>query len=405
MTLTPPELHATTSPAESRPVSLWPQTTRPGEGHRPTDFGASLLDESPAVTAARQRERVAELYDLCRPTLVLRVVLFVQLGAAVGGLVASSGPMAWLTNLAVLAFPALAGTLLWLATVCALRPLWPRVGSWQRAAVAVALGGVMGVAGWALLLPLGMAVPGAWPTMTAALSGAAGAALVWAWLDLRAKAARPADASARLAELQSRIRPHFLFNALNTAVALVQIDPERAERVLEDLSQLFRVALAEVGASVTLGEEIDLAQRYLAIEQIRFGERLAVRWEVDPAAAGARVPPLVLQPLVENAVLHAIAPLPAGGTITIRAQTQGRLVRVEIEDDGVGFDAKSVDLDQPRSLRPGSGIGLANVHQRLRIAYGRGLEIRADRGVGTRVAFEVPFAPSRELMSEPQLTG
>jgi len=126
---------------------------------------------------------------------------------------------------------------------------------------------------------------------------------------------------------------------------------------------------------------------------------------VDAVARRALVPCMVLQPLVENAVLHAIAPLPAGGTITIRARAQGRLVRVEIEDDGVGFDAKSVDLDKPRNLRPGSGIGLANVHQRLRIAYGRGLEIRAERGVGTRVAFEVPFAPSRELMSEPQLTG
>lgn len=371
MTLTPPELHATTSPAESRPVSLWPQTTRPGEGHRPTDFGASLLDDSPAVTAARQRERVAELYDLCRPTLVLRVVLFVQLGAAVGGLVASSGPMAWLTNLAVLAFPALAGTLLWLATVCALRPLWPRVGSWQRAAVAVALGGVMGVAGWALLLPLGMAVPGAWPTMTAALSGAAGAALVWAWLDLRAKAARPADASARLAELQSRIRPHFLFNALNTAVALVQIDPERAERVLEDLSQLFRVALAEVGASVTLGEEIDLAQRYLAIEQIRFGERLAVRWEVDPAAAGARVPPLVLQPLVENAVRHGIEASMRGGHVTVKAVARHGTARVLVSNSLP---------DLPTT--PGAGIALANVRERLSLLHDIGASLETWRGDG-----------------------
>ena len=141
------------------------------------------------------------------------------------------------------------------------------------------------------------------------------ASLVWVWLDQRARSARPADASARLAELQSRIRPHFLFNALNTAVALVQIDPERAESVLEDLSQLFRVALAEVGASVTLAEEIDLAQRYLAIEQVRFGDRLAVSWEVDAAASSARVPPLVLQPLVENAVRHGIETSLRGGTV------------------------------------------------------------------------------------------
>ncbi|MFO1219355.1 MAG: histidine kinase [Burkholderiaceae bacterium] len=371
MSASPPDLQATTTPAESRPASLWPAHTGPGEGPRATDFAASLLDESPVVTAARQRERVAELYDLCRPTLVLRVVLFVQFGVALGGLVASAGPMAWLTNLAVLAFPALAGTLLWLATVCALRPLWPRVGPWHRAAVAIALGAAMGVGGWALLLPLGMAVAAAWPAASAALVGAVFAALVWTWLDQRAKAARPADASARLAELQSRIRPHFLFNALNTAVALVQIDPERAERVLEDLAELFRVALAEVGASVTLGEEIDLAKRYLAIEQIRFGERLAVRWDVDPAAAGARVPPLVLQPLVENAVRHGIEASLRGGHVSVKATARHGTARVVVSNSLP---------DLPST--PGAGIALANVRERLSLLHDIGASLDTWRGDG-----------------------
>jgi two-component system sensor histidine kinase AlgZ len=104
-----------------------------------------------------------------------------------------------------------------------------------------------------------------------ALAGVACAALLWAWLDLRSRMWHPANAAARLAELQSRIRPHFLFNALNTALALVRVDPARAEAVLEDLAELFRVALAEAGASVSLEEEIDLARRYLAIEEVRFG--------------------------------------------------------------------------------------------------------------------------------------
>jgi sensor histidine kinase YesM len=107
---------------------------------------------------------------------------------------------------------------------------------------------------------------------------------------------------------------------------------------------------------------------------------------------------MLLQPLVENAVLHAIAPLPSGGTITIRARAAGGRVRVEIDDDGVGFDATKLDLARARSAAPGRGIGLVNVHQRLEMAYGRGLEIHAERGVGTRVTFEVPFAPSRELL-------
>jgi len=264
----------------------------------------------------------------------------------------------------MLAFPALAGTLLWLATVCTLKPVWARIAPWQRAAGAMALGGAAAVAGWSLLLPLGMASGGAWPLFTTALAGVAFAALVWAWLDQRARSARPADASARLAELQSRIRPHFLFNALNTAVALVQIDPERAESVLEDLSQLFRVALAEVGASVTLAEEIDLAKRYLAIEQVRFGERLAVSWEVDAAASSARVPPLVLQPLVENAVRHGIETSLAGGTVRVRVKARHGNAQVVISNSLP---------DMPSS--PGAGIALANVRERLSLLHDFGASL------------------------------
>ena len=361
----------TTKPYEGRPTSVWPTTTRPGElGGPPTTFDISRFDD-PAVERARQVQRVAELYDLCQPTLVLRVVLFVQLGVGVGGLAASGGAMQWVTQMAMLAFPALAGTLLWLAGVCALKVVLSRVAPWQRAAVALVLGGVMAVAGWSLLLPLGMVDANLWPVFTSALVGVAFASLVWAWLDQRARIAKPADASARLAELQSRIRPHFLFNALNTAVALVQIDPERAENVLEDLSQLFRVALAEVGSSVTLAEEIDLAKRYLAIEQVRFGERLAVSWDVDAATSQARVPPLVLQPLVENAVRHGIETSLAGGTVRVRAKVRHGSATVIISNSLP---------DTPG--QPGAGIALANVRERLSLLHDFGASLETWRSDG-----------------------
>jgi two-component system sensor histidine kinase AlgZ len=106
--------------------------------------------------------------------------------------------------------------------------------------------------------------------------------MMLAGLFWRAKARTPAATAARLAELQSRIRPHFLFNTLNSAIALVRAEPAKAEAVLEDLSELFRHALADPAESVTLGQEIALAQRYLAIEQMRFGERLQVQWSLDP---------------------------------------------------------------------------------------------------------------------------
>jgi two-component system sensor histidine kinase AlgZ len=373
---------AATKPQESRPTSMWPTSTRPGEFGAPhTSFDASRFDEDPALVHARQVQRVAELYDLCQPTLVLRVVLFVQLGVAVGGLAASGSALQWLTQMAMVAFPALAGTLLWLAGVCALKVVLARVAPWLRATVAVLVGAIMGLAGWSLLLPLGMADAQPWPAFTSALVGVAFAALVWAWLDQRARIAKPADASARLAELQSRIRPHFLFNALNTAVALVQIDPERAENVLEDLSQLFRVALAEVGSSVTLAEEIDLAQRYLAIEQVRFGNRLAVSWDIDSATAQARVPPLVLQPLVENAVRHGIETSLAGGTVRVRAKMRHGSATVIISNSLP---------DTPG--QPGAGIALANVRERLSLLhdFGASLETwRADGQFHARVTVPV----------------
>jgi len=353
----------TSKPHESRPTSLWPTSTRPGEVGTHTSFDVSEF-EDPQVARSRELARVSELFDLCQPTLVLRVVLFVQAGVAVAGLVASNSASQGIAQMAMLAFPALAGTLLWLSVVCAAKPLWGRVAPWQRAAIAALLGGLMAVAGWSLLLPLGMVSAGPWPITTTALAGIGFASLVWAWLDQRARSARPADASARLAELQSRIRPHFLFNALNTAVALVQIDPERAESVLEDLSQLFRVALAEVGASVTLAEEIELARRYLAIEQVRFGDRLAVSWEIDPATAQARVPPLVLQPLVENAVRHGIETSLTGGAVRVRVKARHGSAQVVISNSLP---------DTPSS--PGAGIALANVRERLALLHDFGASL------------------------------
>ena len=175
---------------------------------------------------------------------------------------------------------------------------------------------------------------------------------------MRARIWQPANASARLAELQSRIRPHFLFNALNTAIALVRADPERAEGVLEDLAELFRVALADVGSSVSLEDEIALARRYLAIEQIRFGQRLDVQWDIDPRSLGARVPPLVLQPLVENAVRHGIEPAQQGGRLRVHAQRLRGQVVVTVSNT-LG--------DAPGT--PGQGMALQNIRERLRLLH------------------------------------
>jgi two-component system sensor histidine kinase AlgZ len=231
------------------------------------------------------------------------------------------------------------------------------------------LGAATALIGWAPLWAIGLVdAAGGLRVAGVALAGAGFAALLWAWLELRAKIWHPANASARLAELQSRIRPHFLFNALNTALALVRVDPARAEGVLEDLAALFRVALADVGSAVSLDEEIDLAKAYLAIEQVRFGGRMQVEWQVDPAAGSARVPPLVLQPLVENAVRHGVEPALAGGRIWIRA-TVGR--------GQVAVTVSNTVPDEPSN--PGHGMALHNVRERLRLLHDVGAHCDAWR--------------------------
>jgi two-component system, LytTR family, sensor histidine kinase AlgZ len=161
-----------------------------------------------------------------------------------------------------------------------------------------------------------------------------------------------------LAELQSRIRPHFLFNTLNSAIALVRAEPAKAETLLEDLSDLFRHALMDQGSAVTLAEEIALARRYLAIEQVRFAERLRVEWSLDPSADSARLPPLLLQPLVENAVRHGVEPSATGAHIRVSTQRRGAMVVLKVSN--------TVPAGQGTE---GHGLALRNVEERLSLLH------------------------------------
>jgi len=201
---------------------------------------------------------------------------------------------------------------------------------------------------------------------------------------LREEAAR-----AELAALQARINPHFFFNTLNTIASLVEQDPGAAEEVVQTLADLFRYTfrVADSGP-VPLAEELEFIEGYLGIEQARFGERLRVIWEVAPGSGAASVPGLLLQPLVENAVTHGIAPLPRGGTVRIRARADGPDLVVEVEDDGAGLPGAAEGL-----VRDGHGLG--NVRRRLRTLYGDrgGLELlRVVPGHGTLARLRIPLA-------------
>ena len=181
-----------------------------------------------------------------------------------------------------------------------------------------------------------------------------------------------AEAEARLQALQSRIRPHFLFNSLNTIASLTQIDPQQAEDAVENLADLFRNSMADASHQITLKEELALSRRYLEIEKLRLGERLQLRWCIDDLPDDALVPRLIIQPLLENAIYHGIETLGAGGSIGI---------------DGHRYDGEIyISISNPLPARGGSGeregnrIAVENIRQRLAAIYGEAgrLTVQAD---------------------------
>jgi LytS/YehU family sensor histidine kinase len=200
-------------------------------------------------------------------------------------------------------------------------------------------------------------------------------------------------AKAELAALQARINPHFFFNTLNTISALLAEDPAKADDVLQTLADLFRYTFkaAHAGA-VPLAEELEFVENYLAVEKARFGDRLKVRWTIDDMARDVRVPGLILQPLVENAVGHGLAPVPSGGTVSIGARMDGGRLIVDVEDDGAGLRDTASSL-----IREDHGLG--NVRRRVASATG-GLgvfELRpAASGRGTIAHIELPQGALKE---------
>lgn len=190
-----------------------------------------------------------------------------------------------------------------------------------------------------------------------------------------------AQARAKLDALQARIRPHFLFNALNTVATLIPTRPQAAEDALLDFADLFRAALTSKDR-ISLKDELDLVQRYLALEQHRLGDRLAVVWQIDPEVSLAvSLPALTLQPLVENAVYHGIQPLEAGGEVTIRLDRHAGWVHIAVVNP----------LPAAQGTHHGLGMAQDNVRQRLIYAFGDEVRWRAGaEGGDYRVEFRIP---------------
>jgi two-component system sensor histidine kinase AlgZ len=335
-----------------------------------SSFGAK--PPSPELNPAAARRIM--VFDACHPGLVFKALLLVQAASGVVALFEAEQFDQWINQLGLMTCATLPATLAWLVAVCLLKC---RLQQWREPAQYVfgsLLGGLCGLYGCGLLSLIRVTERNPW-LGSAGAGTLVGGLLVMALL-MRSKAHTPAATTARLSELQSRIRPHFLFNTLNSAISLVRAEPARAEALLEDLSDLFRHALKDLCQSSTLGEELLLAKRYLSIEQIRFGERLKIEWVLDPRAGPARLPPLILQPLLENAVKHGVEPCADGARVRVQTERRGQRVRIAISNT---LGARSADAK--RKSR-GHGIALANVRDRLRLLHDVEVDFRAGARAG-----------------------
>jgi len=193
-----------------------------------------------------------------------------------------------------------------------------------------------------------------------------GMVLRYFYVQQRLREQERSELQARIQALQSRIRPHFLFNSMNIIASLISVDPETAESVVEDLSALFRASLNELGNQVQLSEELALCKRYVRIEGLRLGDRLEMDWQIEDVPKQLRVPLLTLQPLLENSIYHGIQPLPEGGKITLRLWYEDNRVFVDISNpvpDGNRADGTPAGTE-------GNRMALNNIRSRLEVLYG-----------------------------------
>jgi two-component system sensor histidine kinase AlgZ len=205
---------------------------------------------------------------------------------------------------------------------------------------------------------------------------------ILAYFDLRARALTPAIAEARIQALQARIRPHFLYNSINAVLSLMRSEPRRAERALEDMADLFRVLMADNRTLVPIASELQLARQYLAIEEIRLGDRLKVTWRTDGMPGDALVPPLMLQPLVENAVYHGIEPSDTGGEIEIEGALADGQLLISLRNPFPGGGRHS----------SGNRMAIVNIRERLQLHFDAEASMRSEVKDGMyKVTLRMPY--------------
>jgi len=332
-----------------------------------------------------QNPKTLALPDLRNLGTLLRILLGVNLLVAIGALVRVSRwdawPGEWMDSAAV-AEPYL---LLELVLLYALAPWLERLSYRAGAGAIVVATVVAGLLTDSLLRRVVPLPAASWPRQI--LFGLIIAGALLFYFRLRARALSPAFTEARLQALQARIRPHFLFNSINAVLSLVRAEPKRAEHALEDMADLFRVLMSDNRALVPLADEVNLCRQYLALEKLRLGDRLQLEWHLNSMPGDAQVPPLVLQPLLENAVYHGIEPSSAPGVVSINIFSKDGQVHAILRNP------YRIEGDRHQG---GNKMALRNVRERLALHFDAeaSLESRV-KDASYEVHIRMPYRPAR----------
>ena len=332
----------------------------------------------------RENLSLAGLPDLRKPGTWLRVLLVVNFGALLGTLAANRQWRFFFAELAELAALIEPVTLVSLAFLSLASTWLTRLSKWLGAVLVVLLVLLVTAAVRSLFAAMHLIEPDVAGFSRISLWVVIGVTLLLGWFEISGRVRSPALAEARLLALTARIRPHFLFNALNAVLGVMRSDPRRAETALEELADLFRVLMRENADLVPLSEEILVARQYINLERLRLGERVRVVWDMAACPPDPLVPPLMLQPLLENAVYHGIEPATEPGEITIRFERKDSRLRVELSNPVAAADRHA----------QGNQMALSNIRERLMLFFDLEATMTTQVSAGRYcVCIEFPYRP------------
>ena len=331
------------------------------------------------------------LPDFCQAQSVFMVILIAELLAVIFTLLNLQPQTSLWNQLGIYSISIQIITLLSVALLCLLRPVLKNYSDWVSGIFSLLVillsTGLfsLGVIHWYWLTPIDLtnSLQSNLFTRNLFISGLIGTvALRYFYLQQQYRKHLSLEASARLEALQAKIRPHFLFNSMNVIASLTRIDPAKAEAAIEDLSDLFRTTLDNRQELIPFQQELENSERYLAIEKLRLGERLKIVKNIAPQTDNVLVPPLSLQPILENAVYHGIQLIAEGGCVTIDAKIVDKLLIIIISNPKI-----------PQSTHSGSGMALSNISQRLEVIYsGKAQLIRTSTANKYQLEMQIPVS-------------